>query len=232
MITNAESTNVTIAFDKESLPVQVDKVRFDISGLPEDKTTTLKLTSSDGDYKEIQLDGNKTYTIEIPQDNSVYTITASELDGYKVLIAPSNVFVADKESQSFSVNYTQKFKPLFELGLVSYDTRPKYGKIMFVSEPNIERKEITVNVDDPDNNNCKVYRFNGYDSTGKDTWAVMGEGSGEYKFTPDEVIWRGGSTLVSYDCYRIPAFKKDVTVRFDVTVNGVIKSISEDVLAN
>ncbi|MDE5014813.1 hypothetical protein NAI47_12575, partial [Francisella tularensis subsp. holarctica] len=77
-----------------------------------------------------------------------YTIIASELDGYEVLIAPSNVFDADKESESFSINYTQKFKPRFELGLVSYDTRPKYGKIMFIGKPNIEREEITVNVDD------------------------------------------------------------------------------------
>ncbi|MBK2095484.1 hypothetical protein IB680_07315 [Francisella philomiragia] len=226
MITNAESTNVTIGFDKESLPVQVDKVRFDISGLPEDKTTTLKLTSSDGDYKEIQLDGNKTYTIEIPQDNSVYTIIASELDGYKVLIAPSNVFVADKESQSFSVNYTQKFKPLFELGLVSYDTRPKYGKIMFVSEPNIERKEITVNVDDLGKNNCAVRVLN------NDVWQVLGFGNHEFKFIPDEKVWNGGVTLVSYDCVYAPNLTKDTIVRFDVTVNGVTKSISEDVLAN
>ncbi|MDN9002703.1 hypothetical protein Q0N14_01765 [Francisella tularensis subsp. mediasiatica] len=74
MITNAEPTNVTIAFDKESLPVQVDKVTFDISGLPEGKITILKLASSEGEFKEIKLDGNKIYTIEIPQDKSAYTI--------------------------------------------------------------------------------------------------------------------------------------------------------------
>lgn len=226
VITNAEPTNVTIAFDKESLPVQVDKVTFDISGLPEGKTTTLKLASSDSDYKEIKLDGNKTYTIEIPQDKSAYTIIASELDGYEVLIAPSNVFVADKESESFSINYTQKFKPLFELGLVSYDTRPKYGKIMFVSKPNIEREEITVNVDDLGKNNCAVRVLN------NDIWQVLGFGNHEFKFIPDEKVWNGGVTLVSYDCVYAPNLTKDTIVRFDVTVNGVTKSISENVLAN
>ncbi|AFB79617.1 hypothetical protein FTU_1622 [Francisella tularensis subsp. tularensis TIGB03] len=227
VITNAEPTNVTIAFDKESLPVQVDKVTFDISGLPEGKITILKLaSSSEGEFKEIKLDGNKTYTIEIPQDKSAYTIIASELDGYEVLIAPSNVFVADKESESFSINYTQKFKPLFELGLVSYDTRPKYGKIMFVGKPNIEREEITVNVDDLGKNNCAVRVLN------NDIWQVLGFGNHEFKFIPDEKVWNGGVTLVSYDCVYAPNLTKDTIVRFDVTINGVTKSISENVLAN
>ncbi|MDE5009187.1 hypothetical protein NAI53_10515, partial [Francisella tularensis subsp. holarctica] len=43
VITNAEPNNVTIYFYKESLLVQVDKVKFDISGLTEGKITILKL---------------------------------------------------------------------------------------------------------------------------------------------------------------------------------------------
>ncbi|MDE4965719.1 hypothetical protein NAI76_10995, partial [Francisella tularensis subsp. holarctica] len=82
-----ETKNVTIAFDKESLLVQVDNFKFYIYVLPEVKITILKLESSEGEFKEIKLYGNITYTIEIPQDKSAYTIIASELDGYEVLIA-------------------------------------------------------------------------------------------------------------------------------------------------
>lgn len=229
IVRGSETTNVNVSFDKKALPVPVEKVSFDVSGLPQGKITALKVMSDDKS-EQLDLNGDNTYSLEVPKDGSIYRIIASEVDGYEVTIEPNNILVADRDSQAYKILYTQKEKAKFELGLVSYDTRPKFGKIMFAGKPNVDRQEVTINVYDPDNNRCRVEKFRGYDQKGVDLWDTMGYGNGEYKFTPHEVIWEGGRTLISYVCSNL-VLKRDVTVRFDVTVDGVTKSISEDVLA-
>ncbi|WP_407878143.1 carbohydrate-binding protein, partial [Francisella sciaenopsi] len=79
---NYNTSNADVTFTKQAIPTE--NVAIAVSGLPDGKSTTLTLSNSSGDTKEVTINSNSTVSAEIPKDNTLWTVAVASLTGYKI----------------------------------------------------------------------------------------------------------------------------------------------------
>lgn len=104
-VTKFNTSKASLVFEKQAIPTQ--DITVNVSGLPDQQTATLTLTSSNGDKQELTLDKNDNYSVSIPKDDATWTVTATSISGYKVTTSPSS-FTANQDSQNINITFEQQ----------------------------------------------------------------------------------------------------------------------------
>jgi GH18 family chitinase len=100
---------IKVTYTAQQLPSE--KVGFTVTGLPDSTTSTLIMTSSTGETEEVDVTKNGTYSLEIPKDDTNWTISASSVTSngivYTNTITPS-LITANSESTQVTVSFQEK----------------------------------------------------------------------------------------------------------------------------
>ena len=95
-------TSTTINYQGQEIPTEV--LNINVSGLPSEAHTQIVLSPTTGVIKTLNVTGNKIYSISIPQNDQMWTITAASYNRYFSSVTPSH-FIANKASENLTVSY-------------------------------------------------------------------------------------------------------------------------------
>ncbi|AJI75524.1 carbohydrate binding domain protein [Francisella philomiragia subsp. philomiragia ATCC 25015] len=104
VVTNFNTTAVDVTFAKKQVPTE--SISIAVEGLPKDKTTTLTLTSENGDTKEVDIKSNSSISVEVPKDGSIWNIAVAAIAGFKLSVTPTS-FTANQDTQQISLKITE-----------------------------------------------------------------------------------------------------------------------------
>ena len=116
-VQNGKTTSTQVIYTQQATPSE--NVLITVNGLPQGKQSILTLANEGGQKKTIEINANKTYDIDIPQDNKTWSVTLSAIPGYGAKVTPTS-FDASSDQQQITIGYNEISNQWPDQAIVGY----------------------------------------------------------------------------------------------------------------
>ena len=116
-VQNGKTTTAQVIYTQQATPSE--NVLITVNGLPQGKQSILTLANEGGQKKTIEINANKTYDIDIPQDNKTWSVTLSAIPGYGAKVTPTS-FDASSDQQQITIGYNEISNQWPDQAIVGY----------------------------------------------------------------------------------------------------------------